>query len=195
MELFCGICLENLAGEPQIELPCHHFYHTECFLDRRNSPCLLCNQVAQETRIEETIEENTRVCNLFDTDEKVRTLLKNYKVSYSEMNRYRSKVTSLLQRKKEDMDNVVKPLLDQIKRYHQQKKQEVLQSQEYKIYKSKQLRCRNFQHRLRREYRITSYSFQFLRVKRGMKSLRRIPYSADCAYMVRRKLRVSAYFR
>jgi len=204
MEIFCGICLEELAEEPHVELLCHHFYHTECFLARQNNTCLLCQQFREEQEAEEQAihvleqEQNTesvRVTKLFDTDEKLRTLLKTYKASCTELSKHRRPLTQLLQRKSEDLRGVVDSLLEQIKTIHRQKKQEVLNSQEYKTYHSKYARCCNFMNRLRRDYQIVPSSFRYLRTKRGMKHLRRISWGSDAPRMVRRKLRISAYFR
>lgn len=210
MDVFCGICLEDLTDEPQVELLCHHFYHTECFLGRHNNNCLLCQQIREheqrdldvlaeeqlgQVRQEEENIESARVNQLFDTDEKLRVLLKNYKASCTELSKHRRPLTQLLQRKSEDLHGTVDTLLQQIKDAHRQKKQEVLNSQEYKTYHSKYARCCNFMNRLRRDYQIVPSSFRYLREKRGMKHLRRISWGSDAPRMVRRKLRISAYFR
>lgn len=197
MEIVCGLCLDQLGAVPHVELLCHHFYHTACFfLHRHNDTCLICQEEQLEDhQQQETVEDGARISTLYDTNEKVRTLVKNYKESYREARRVRRQFIGLLKRKKEDLDGVIQPLITQMKTLHRQKKQEVLNSQEYRTYHSKQLRCRNFLHRLQKDYQITGNSLYYLRTKRGMRGLQRIRYSTDASYMIRRKLRVTAYFR
>jgi uncharacterized protein YfcZ (UPF0381/DUF406 family) len=195
MNNICGLCLEEMGQVPHVELLCNHFFHTECFLERENNDCVVCNQTEVEHDTIQEEDESARISRLYDSDRKLQTLLKNYKTSCSELSKVRRPLTHLIQRKKEDLHGVVDTLLEQIKTCHAQKKQEVLNSQEYKTYHSKYLRCYNLKNKLYRDYDITTYSFQYLRTKKGMKNLRRIPYGSNSPRMVRRKLRVYAYFR
>lgn len=205
MNYVCGICEEEFGTVPTTELLCYHLFHTHCFLQRiqyhqvQNGVCPDCEEHLLPQQVEEEQvpleDESTRVSNLYDTDKKVRTLLQNYKASYKEAYKARRHFLQLLKRKKEDLRGCVQPLIAQVREYHREKKHDVLTSQEYRSYHSHQLRCNTILNRLRRDYRVSGNSFQYLRTKHGMKTLKCFQYSLESSYMIRRSLRVRAYFR
>jgi hypothetical protein len=196
----CSLCEEELGTLPTTELVCHHFFHTHCFFQRfyqvQNGVCPDCGEYLVPQQVEEVVEdERTRISNLYDIDKKMRTLLQNYKASYREVYKARRHFLQLLKRKKEYLHGCIEPLIAQVREYHRQTKHDVLISQEYRTYHSHELRCNTILNRLRRDYRLSGNSFHHLRTKHGMKTLRRFHYSSYSSIMIRRSLRVRAYFR
>ena len=212
---FCGICDQELGGEPISELLCQHFVHTRCLFEEVDNHaatihynphhfvCWTCDaplfQIREHEQQENTVteqnareEEGNRVRTLYDTNEKMRNLVKRYISSCRDINVPRRNFLKLVRRKQEDLNSATEPLLAQLKRIHQEKKQEVLNSQEYKTFRSVEKKCLNYQSQLRRLYRFNRESYWQLAEKRGCRRLKRYR-GFNYYYRFRRILRVRLY--
>jgi hypothetical protein len=137
-------------------------------------------------------EERIRVTNLYDTDPKVRDLIKKYKVAYREVGKPKTVFTKLLTRKREALSTFTEPLFRQLRERHREVKQEVFNSLEYKTFRQKDATLMRYYSKLKKDYNISGFSFQFLAIKRGCRGLRRPNYFSP--YRMRRKIRIRCYF-
>ena len=219
---FCGFCEEELGDQPITELLCNHFFHTTCILNmftmhpqNHHLNCVTCQQPfftvqaqpveqRQEEQEDDEIEEEDltylvreaseriRVTNLYDTDPKVRDLIKKYKAAYREVGKPKTVFTKLLTRKREALSTFTEPLFRQLRERHREVKEDVFNSLEYKTFRQKDAAVMRYYNKLQSTYNITWRSFQFLANKRGCRGLRRPNYFNP--YRMRRKIRIRCYF-
>jgi hypothetical protein len=136
--------------------------------------------------------ERVRVTNLYDTDPKVRELIKKYKTAYREVGKPRTQYAKLVMRKKEQLSNFADPLFQQIRERQREINKDVFNSLEYKTFRQKDAALMRYYNKLQSTYNITSRSFHFLHDKRGCRGLRRPSYFNR--WRVRRNLRLRYYF-
>lgn len=219
---FCTICEEELGDQPITELLCHHFFHTACILNmftmhpqNHHLQCITCEQpfftvqaqpVEQRQEVEEEEEEDEgeinylvreaaeriRVSNLYDTDPKLRDLIKKYKTAYREVGKPRTQYAKLVMRKKEQLSNFAYPLFQQIRERQREINKDVFNSLEYKTFRQKDAAIMRYYNKLQSTYNITWRSFRFLHNKRGCRGLRKPSYFNR--WRVRRNLRLRYYF-
>ncbi len=216
---FCAICDEEIGEQPITELLCHHFFHTTCILNmftmhpqNHHLNCFTCQQPfftvqAQEVEVEEAAEteteeednywvrqavERVRVTNLYDTDPKLRGLIKKYKAAYRQVCKPQTVLNKLIMRKKEALSSFSEPLFRQLRERQREVKQEVLNSLEYKTFRKANATMMRHYNKLKNEYRISGSLFHVLHEKRGCKGLKRPRYISNWRFI--RKLRVRCYF-
>jgi hypothetical protein len=224
MEPVCPYCEEAFTAQPQTELPCHHRYHTQCFLDHivtemtrpefpATAQCMMCitllfpgihgdNEEEQEEEQEEQEEEEdaqsvgtttsqTRILNLWNTNLQFRKDIKSYQASCKGVCRPLREFQALARTKKQEVASRFALLKAQYEGLAGTKKDEIVQSPEYKAYKSAIAKQTRWITKLRDTYDVSGFTLRHLRGIRGLKSLRRPYYwRSRPNYIIRRALRL-----
>lgn len=219
MEGNCSACEHPLQERPTTQLLCGHSYHTQCFLTNLavaeniwDVHCVTCHggllpdfehehQDVEEEEEEEEQEDNNdagtyaaeeeRLLNLYDTNETFRKDIKKYVVALRGAAKPRTAFRKLAATKKAELA----PVWAQIKAQHEGlynvKKDELLQSQEYKTFRSADARINRLYSFLRQRYNVTGWGLRCLRTKPGCRSIRRhLSWRNSPRYIVRRTLRL-----
>ncbi len=206
--LTCGICFEEILNTPQVELLCHHKFHTECFMRRMHpgyitASCNVCLQQylpwppeehlqEQDNRSvnseESHIREINRVSTLYDTNPKFKKDIQTYKKRFSATNKPRLTFQRFLRRKREELNEFANPLITRIREYCDTKIQEIKASQEYREILTKERSLNAYTSYLRRTYRM--WSFRGLREKPGLRNLHFPRYLRSSSYLIRYAMRM-----
>ncbi len=176
----CWRCHEPLLeNEPQTELPCHHFLHTNCFVQIvhynlwRNCP--ICNEVfnaieEEEEEVDNVVSEETRIQNLYNTNTRFKELAKKLVKQKSLTSRSRTKVCQLVRTKKNEIRNQLLLIKAQLQGITETKKSEVSNSQEYKDYIKSQRGYTMVENKLRQDFNCSPKLIaRALREKPGFK--------------------------
>jgi hypothetical protein len=225
MEPVCPYCEEAFTAQPQTELPCHHRYHTQCFLDtilvtvlgqlpHNRIQCVVCHTLLledfqqedadeeEEEHEEEDQEEEdaqsvgsttsqTRILNLWNTNLQFRKDIKSYQASCKGVCRPLREFQALARTKKQEVASRFALLKAQYEGLAGTKKDEIVQSPEYKAYKSAIAKQTRWITKLRDTYDVSGFTLRHLRGIRGLKSLRRPYYwRSRPNYIIRRALRL-----
>lgn len=201
----CAICEHPFENQPQTELLCHHRYHTQCFLENvavtlvgqhphNRLQCVVCHgqlledfQQGDVDEEEEDQEEedaqsvgsttsHTRIVNLWNTNERFRKDIKSYQASCRALCRPLREFQALTRTKKQELAPRFALLKAQYEGLAGTKKDEIMQSPEYKAYKSAIAKQTRWITKLRDAYGVSGYTLRHLRGIRGLKSLRRPSY-------------------
>lgn len=216
MEAFCEICEEPLGAAATTQLLCGHRFHTMCCLVNfqvaarggrfRHVACVTCHQgifpdeqhpppaeddvASVHSNTSQTMEE--RINTLFDTDPKFRQTLKDYTKAYRASAKPRATFTKYLAEKRRELHMLTQPLMIQLEDIHKQKRNEVLNSEEHKIYKTCKHRVLGMYSRLTTKYNMDSWLLTCLRKRKGFHGLRPPWYfrSSNLTWVIRRSLRI-----
>jgi hypothetical protein len=223
MEAFCELCEEPLGQAATTELLCGHRFHTLCCLvnfqvaarGRRfeQVTCVTCQQGLlpenereeappteeddrQSTGSHESRTEEKRVNTLFDTDPKFRETLKSYVQEYRKAAKPRAAFQAYLAERRRELRMLTQPLLVQLEEIHKQKKNQVLESEEYKEYKTCTKKVLGKYYRLANKYNLDSWTLGILRKRKGFRGLRPSWYfrSSNLSWKIRRSLRIRIRF-
>jgi hypothetical protein len=213
MEGNCSVCEELLEGRPTTQLLCGHQYHTQCFLTNLavaetmgDVHCVTCHvgllpDFEDEEEEEEEQEENNdagtyaaeeeRLLNLYDTNETFRKDIKKYVLALRGAAKPRTAFRKLAATKKAELAPTWTLIKAQYEGLYNVKKDELLQSQEYKAFRSSDARITRLFTNLRQRYELTGWGIRALRVKPGCKSIHRHYRWRDSPrYIMRRALRL-----
>ncbi len=169
--------------------------------------CVVCHQQVlqgfeqQEEEQEEEAEDDTgsvasntsqiRIVNLWNTNERFRKDIKTYQASVRGLSKPKLAFIKVLRTKKREVAERYALLKAQYQGLAGTKKDEILQTQEYKTYKSACASHWRSANKLRTAYDIAFYDFRYLRHIRGLKSLNRPRYWCHRPdYAIRRALRL-----
>lgn len=207
----CGFCQQEIGETPKIELLCHHFFHTNCFLVNFGDQCAVCEQpfLPQEHQedheeINEDHEEQasvhsddsnlgyTRIRTLYDTNPRFRRDIKTYMHAQRSMNKPRKEFQALLATKKAELVAPYTLIKAQVEGLYSVKKDDIMNSEQYKAYKRADGRVTRYYSNLQRNYNIRSYQFTGLHHIPGLKRLQKPAhrYWSTPARLVRRALRL-----
>jgi len=188
MAHICGICEHEIGEVPKIELLCHHFFHTNCFLLSQAETCAVCEEplLEEEAEAEEGADEEaddaqsvhsnpqtyqTFILNLYNTNRHFRRDIKTYAHAVSSINRHKREVQKLLAEKKAEVAEPYALLKAQYEGLYNTKKEEVVNSDAYKNYKRFDTRAQRLYAGLRTKYGVYSYQFSAFRNTPGLKRL------------------------
>ena len=209
----CGFCEQEIGQVPKIELFCHHFFHTNCFLLNMGDQCAVChepffeneNGLEEEGEIEdhddiESIGSHVsaataaaRVLNLFNTNRNFRRDIKTYVQASSSVSRPRRELHKLIAVKKAELAQPYALIKAHYEGLYNTKKDEIVQSDPYKAYKRADARTQRLYTNLGTKYRVYSYHFAALQALPGLKRLRRPcrwRYYSRPTSLIRRALRL-----
>lgn len=187
MAHICGICEHEIGEVPKIELLCHHFFHTNCFLLSQGETCAVCEEPLLEEEGGEGEDEeaddaqsvqNTPqtdqpfILNLYNTNRHFRRDIKTYAHAVCSINRHKREVQKLLAEKKAEVAEPYALLKAQYEGLYNTKKEEVVNSDAYKNYKKFDTRARRLYAGLETKYGVYSYQFPAFRNTPGLKRLR-----------------------
>jgi len=215
METVCILCEEPLEGQPQMELLCHHRYHTQCFLTnvataihggQDNLQCVVCHQHLFEQEEEENIyeedeqtenetavdSERTRIFQLWDTNAEFRADIKKYQQALRRSSQSFKTFKELLREKKTELNTIYLPIKLHIEGLYSVHKEQIKQSQAHKDYSSALRKSVRYYTNLQQKYNMNSWSLSILREKRGCKRLQR-PYHrcrSRPSWLIRRAIRL-----
>ncbi len=218
MEGNCSACEHPLQGRPITQLLCGHSYHTQCFFTNLavaenvwDTVCVTCHgallpdfehehqDVEEEEEQEEQEDddagtyaaEETRILNLYDTNETFRKDIKKYMTALRAAAKPRAALRKLVATKKTEVAPTWAQIKAQYEGLYNMKKDELLQSQEYKTFRSADARINRLYSLLRERYNVTGWGLRSLRARPGCKSIRRhLRYSDSPRYIIRRCLRL-----
>lgn len=204
----CGICNEDLGELPRTELLCHHICHTSCFLntiqatnfyDQRFLACVVCEEPFFEqdndsVQTDETENSDAQRANtLYETNTNFRKDIKYYMYVKRALNRPHRNFRNLLAVKKAEVQDAYMLMKAQYEGLYNTKKDELTQSEEYKLYSQAQKKYLVTYSSLRRKYNVTRAMLYSLRTRPGLKSIssHRWYYSTvRPGYMIRKALRL-----
>ncbi len=218
MEGQCSICEEPLHQRPSTQLLCGHFYHTQCFLTNLavaenmwDVHCGTCHtgllpdfeHEHHEDEEEEEQEEDenddagtyhaeeTRILQLYDTNEGFRKDIKKYIAAVRGTAKPRTALRKLIATKKTELAPTWAQIKAQYEGLYSIKKNELLNSQEYKAFRSANARVNRLFSILHEQYNITGWGIRILRTKPGCKSIRsHWRYRDSPRYIIRHGLRL-----
>ena len=216
MEGNCSACEHPLQERPITQLLCGHSYHTQCFFTNLavtenvwDTVCVTCHTALlpdfehehQDVEEEEEQEDNDdagtyaaeeeRLLNLYDTNEAFRKDIKKYVTALRGAAKPRTAFRKLAATKKAEVALTWAQIKAQYEGLYNVKKDELLQSQEYKAFRSSDARITRLFTNLRDRYNLTGWGIRALRVKPGCKSIRRhYRWRESPRYIMRRALRL-----
>jgi hypothetical protein len=213
MEANCCVCEEALQERPTTQLLCGHQYHTQCFLTNLavaeniwDVQCVACHQgllpdfeheEEQEEQEDQNndagtyAEEETRISNLYDTNEAFRKDIKKYMSALRAAAKPRATFRKLAAAKKAELAPTWAQIKAQYEGHYNLKKDELIQSAEYKAFRSCDSRINRLFSLLRERYNVTGWGIRILRTKPGCKSIRRhLSWRDSPRYIIRRILRL-----
>jgi hypothetical protein len=205
----CGFCEHEIGDVPKLELLCHHFFHTNCFLVNFGDHCAVCNTpFLQDGAVEEEDHEDTislesdhseetteaaatRILNLYTTSRHFRRDIKTYTHAASSVSRPRRELQKLISLKKAELAEPYALIKAQYEGLYNTKKEQIIQSDPYKSYKRADARAQRLYVNLGTKYRVYSYHFHTLQTLPGLKRLRsRWRYYSRPTSLIRRALRL-----
>jgi hypothetical protein len=212
----CGLCEGALLDHPQTELRCHHFFHTECLLNNmahfitlhhhqfHQLQCSLCDEhLLVDEEVQEDNEEpttvdhtSTRVNRLYDTNEEFRKDIKKYRDALRGASKPRKEFQKRLATTKAEIAPAYALLKSQVKALYTLKKEELVNSTEYKATRSADRTYIKYCTMLRTKYNVGPRMLAHLATRPGCKSLRRPSlwrYSSPF-WLIRRALRLRLRF-
>ena len=205
----CGFCEQEIGDVPKIELMCHHFFHTNCFLVNFGDQCAVCAEpfVQEAQEEEEEVEEQeeadavsvhsthsgyTRIQNLYQTNATFRRDIKTYMHACRSVSKPQKEFKALLAVKKAELTPTYTLMKAQVEGLYNVKKDEVMNSEQYKAYKRADGRMTRYYSNLQRKYNIRNYQLSGLHHIPGLKRLQRSyrRYWNSPARLIRRALRL-----
>jgi len=217
MEGHCPVCEHPLQERPITQLLCGHSYHTQCFLTNLavaetmgDVHCVTCHtgllpdfvheeqeQEQEEEQQDENDDEGTyaaeeeRLSNLYDTNETFRKDIKKYVIALRGAAKPRATFRKLAATKKTELAPTWAQIKAMYEGHYSTKKDELMQSAEYKAFRSSDSRINRLYSLLHQRYNVTGWGLRSLRTKPGCKSIRRYsPWRDSPRYIVRRTLRL-----
>jgi hypothetical protein len=218
MEGQCSICEEPLHQRASTQLLCGHFYHTQCFLTNLavaetmgDVHCVTCqagvlpdfgedhedDNEEQEQEEDENDDagtyaaEETRILQLYDTNEGFRKDIKKYIGAVRGTAKPRTTLRKLIATKKTELAPTWAQIKAQYEGLYSIKKNELLNSQEYKTFRSADARANRLFSILRERYNVTGWGIRILRTKPGCKSIRgHLRYRDSPRYIIRHCFRL-----
>lgn len=189
----CGFCENEIGDVPKIELLCHHFFHTNCFLVNFGDHCAVCNEpylqdgegleeeegeqdamsVGSHASNATTGATGTRVLTLYNTNRAFRRDIKTYIEAARSISKPRKELQKLLGLKKAELAQPYALIKAQCEGLYNTKKEEIVQSEPYKSYKRADARSQRLYTQLGTKYRVYSYHFPALNALPGLKRLHR----------------------
>ena len=203
----CGICDEEIGELPRTELLCHHVTHTSCFLNRIRQTnyanqillqCGICEEPFFEEQDNDSVQtdatnDTQRANTLYETNTNFRKDIKYYMHVKRALNKPHRNFRNLLAVKKAEVQDAYTLMKAQYEGLYNTKKDELTQSEEYRLYSKAQKKYLNTYASLRRKYNLTRAMFYSLRTRPGLKSIssHRWYYSfVRPGYMIRKALRL-----
>lgn len=200
----CGLCNEPLGDLPQIQLPCTHRSHSQCFLANleetgpfnwRYIHCAECDvnlfPENDHVSVGSHPSEETRIENLLTNNRNFKKDLKYYMHAKRSVAKPLAAFRRLIATKKAE----VAPVYAQIKAQYQglsnMKKDEIQASDEYKVYRRADARFRALYQGLLTKYNLHRGFYHSLRSKPGFKTFSAPSRWRDSpSWMIRRTLRL-----
>lgn len=203
----CPYCEEPVQQDQmKAQAPCGNLFHTPCFLylrPQRNGhihecgPCFALfypdDEEIEEVEEEALNTEQNRISNLYDTNEEFRKDIKKYVTALRGISKPKREFQKLVATKRAELQ----PRYTQIKAMYEglynTKKNEVITSNEYKVYRTADSRISRYWSMLREKYQLDNYnSLNVLAHKRGCRSIRRPRryWHNTPSYIIRRGLRL-----
>lgn len=203
----CGFCEHEIGDVPKLELYCHHFFHTNCFLVNMGEQCPVCDEPflneeeeeAQNNNDTASVQSNTseasatRVLNLYNTNRTFRRDIKTYAHAFSSISKPKRELQKLIATKKAELQEPYALIKAQYEGLYNTKKEQILQSEPYKAYRRADIRMQRLYSNLGTKYRVYSHHFHTLQTLRGLKRLRgpsRWRYHRRPNSLIRRALRL-----
>ncbi len=203
----CGFCEGEIGEVPKLELLCHHFFHTNCFLVNMGDQCPVCEEpfLSEEQQEEEedeaaSVDSNattgavgTRVLNLYNTNAAFRKDIKTYQKALSSISKPKKELQKLIKTKKAELAPTYALIKAQYEGLYNTKKDEITSAECYKGYKAADARARRLYASLGTKYRVYSYHFHALQTFPGLRRLRspgRWRYYNRPTTLIRRGLRL-----
>ena len=186
MAQICGFCEHEIGDVPKIELLCHHFFHTNCFLLNMGDQCAVCEEPflhdgqgeeneedAQSVHSHETTgATGTRVLNLYNENRNFRRDIKTYAHALSSIHKHKRDLQKLLAEKKAEVAEPYALMKARYEGLYNTKKEEIVNSEAYKNYKKADARIQLLYTRLGLKYRVYSYHFPAFQNTPGLKRLK-----------------------
>lgn len=190
MEEICVYCANALQPDDvKCQLQCRHSFHTNCLLrhfSRYDANCPTCHAEIfafadddnESVDSEFTSDERNliRFNAIYDTNEGFRKDAKKYMETYRATSKSYTSFTRVLKAKKNELLPQYTQIKGQVKQLFQTKKNEIMNTTEYKAYKSAQAKNTRFFRYLQKEYDLPRRWLNILRTKPGYRSVRR-PFS------------------
>jgi hypothetical protein len=135
--------------------------------------------------------EEERLSNLYDTNETFRKDIKKYVIALRGAAKPRATFRKLAATKKTELAPTWAQIKAMYEGHYSTKKDELMQSAEYKAFRSSDSRINRLYSLLHQRYNVTGWGLRSLRTKPGCKSIRRYsPWRDSPRYIVRRTLRL-----
>lgn len=209
----CGFCEQEIGDVPKIELLCHHFFHTNCFLVNFGDQCAVCdrpflqdgewqeveaeadNQSINSNHSETSAAGAARILNLYNTNRHFRRDIKTYAHAVSSMSKPKRELQKLIALKKAELAEPYALIRAQYEGLYNTKKEQLVQSEPYKAYKRADARSQRLYSNLGTKYRVYKHHFYALQDLPGLKRLRRPNewrwrYYSRPSSLIRRALRL-----
>jgi hypothetical protein len=147
----CQTAIEE--NDIKTELPCHHFFHTTCFMNllvhQHENGYYVCEcgahilahededeEVAeaeiQQTEVNHQVAERLRIRTLYETNQNFKKTIENFKKKASEVKRKYTALKKLTKEKKQEIQTQLSTIKTQLEGLTELKKSEIQESQIYK---------------------------------------------------------------
>lgn len=197
----CALCDTELADTPLTELNCHHTFHTTCLLNTirgvhftewRLLQCSVCEEYIFEIEDHQSVSTDSGGADhLYNTNPNFRKDIKYYMHVKRALNKPHRNFKKLLAVKKAEVQDAYTLMKAQYEGIYNTKKDELTQSEEYRLYSKAQKKYLHTYASLRRKYNVTRAMLYSLRTRPGLKSIssHRWYYSfVRPGYMIRKAL-------
>lgn len=208
----CGYCQEEFGERPRVELLCHHFFHTQCMLDRLHLDddlqCSHCHEFIypneangdnESVHSDHSNASNSaagdRILNLYNTNRVFRRDIKTYAHALSSISKPKKELLKVIALKKAELAQPYALIKAQYEGLYNTKKDDIIQSEAYKAYRKADAKERRIYTSLQTKYRINKNHFPTLQTIPGLKRLRvtsrwRWRYYNRPSSLIRRALRL-----
>jgi hypothetical protein len=169
-------------GHAKTELPCHHFLHTNCFVEVIHhglfANCVLCDQIFNpHQHMEDNYQtdnhqhiERERICQLYDTNPRFKEIAKKLVKQKALCSKTRIGVQKLIKQKKGEVREQLLLIKAQLEGITSLKKNEVQTSQQYKDYMKAKRSYAAAENKLQRDHNCSAKLLsRALREKPGFK--------------------------
>lgn len=202
----CPQCNEEFEDDqPQSELPCHHRYHTACFLQAMNAfphdginqrQCRLCQEPFGQINEEDTFmnQQIQRLRNQWDTNAEFRKDIKNFIKLQRNADKAQRELKLFVLGKKAERSDLLESLKQQLQAVCDLVKDDIKSSDTYKESRKAQMKASTTYRRLIEKHNIQDGRWLLRRALEGRPGLRRWPrsryryFGGELRYILRRML-------
>lgn len=194
----CAICQVALDDQPRTELLCHHSFHTNCLfrriaIDHFDTHCVSCEANLFPEEEDTASVSSSRVGKLYDTNTRFRKQIKYYSYIRSSMNKHSLNFKKLIHQKKLELAEPYEGIKARYELLYNQKKNDILQSAQYKDYRATRVKLFHSYSALQNRYALTKKDIESLNRKPGLRSLQapgRWRYRSRPCFMIAKSLRL-----